>query len=146
MDGRCGKRAWLAIAAATLAFAVAVPVTGQATSKVAAQKSGSFYDVKVETARNGARGTATITVSGKNGYHCNIQYPWKLTLTADPSLGLDKTVLRKTEAARFTERSVVFSVSYEARAGKTVSAELKLSLCDDKQCQMETVPLSWPAQ
>ncbi|MDD5307940.1 MAG: hypothetical protein PHU25_11520 [Deltaproteobacteria bacterium] len=132
----------MAIAVAALALAVAAPAAG----KVAAEKSGAFYDIMVETAKSGARSTATIAVTGKNGYHCNIQYPWKLTLTADPAIKLDKTVLRKADAARFTERSVAFLVSYEAGAGKTVSAELKLSLCNDKQCQMETVSLSWPAK
>jgi hypothetical protein len=38
-------------------------------------------------------------------------------------------------------------VPYTAAAeAKSVSAKLKLSLCDDKQCQMETVKLSWPAR
>jgi hypothetical protein len=132
----------LAIAVATLALTVAMPAAG----KVATRKSGGFYDVKVETAKSGTRGTATLTVTGKNGYHCNIQYPWKLTLTAAPELKLEKTVFRKADAVRFAQKAVVFSASYEVRAEKTVSAELKLSLCDDKQCQMETVSLSWPAE
>ena len=112
-------------------------------------KSGSFYTVKVETTGSGDARTAKITTTGKNGYHCNKLYPWKLTVKPGSGVTMDKTVFKskKGEAKTFSEAKVVFEVPYKvsADAGK-VTAKLKISLCDDKQCQMETVPLSWPAK
>jgi len=112
-------------------------------------KSGSFYTVKVETSGSGDSRVAKITTVGKNGYHCNKLYPWKLTVEPGPGVTMDKKVFKskKGEAKTFSEAKVVFAVPYKVQDGaKNVSAKLKISLCDEKQCQMETVKLSWPAK
>jgi len=110
-------------------------------------KSGSFYTVKVETSGSADARLAKITTVGKNGYHCNKLYPWKLTVTPGTGVTAAKTSFKKGDAKQFSEAAVVFEVPYQAAAdAKKVAAKLKLSLCDDKQCQMETVELSWPAR
>ena len=139
----CKKSVTLAILTAALVLCVAAAAFANATVK-----TGSFYEVRVETAR-AADGTvtATITTVGKTGYHCNMLYPWKLTVQQGDGITVDKPILKKQDAAQFTEAGVVFKVPYTAADSvKTMAAALKLSLCDDKQCQMETVPLSWPAR
>jgi hypothetical protein len=133
-----------------MAILAAVLVLGAAAAAFATPvvTSGSFYEVRVETARaaDGSM-TATITTVGKTGYHCNMLYPWKLTLNPGDGITLSKPVLKKQDAAQFAETGVVFRVPYTAAdTAKTVTASLKLSLCDDKQCQMETVALSWSAR
>lgn len=131
-----------------LAILTAMLVLAAATAAVAAtvNKAGSFYDVKVVTSGAGDARVATITTTGKNGYHCNMLYPWKLTVEPSDGVTVAKPKLKKEDAAQFKEEGVVFKVSYTATTGaKPVSASLKLSLCDDKQCQMETVALTWPA-
>ena len=113
----------------------------------AVTKSGSFYTVKVETSGSGDSRTAKITTTGKNGYHCNKLYPWKLTVTPGAGVTMGKTLFKRKDAKPFSEPTVVFTVPYTASDdAKKISAKLKLSLCDDKQCQMETVELSWPAR
>jgi hypothetical protein len=112
-------------------------------------KSGSFYTVKLEVTGSGDSRVATITTTGKNGYHCNKLYPWKLTVTPGAGVTMAKKVFKskKGDAKTFTEPKVVFQVPYTATDGaEKVEAKLKISLCDDKQCQMETVKLSWPAK
>lgn len=110
-------------------------------------KSGSFYSVKVQTSGSGYSRVAVITTTGKGGYHCNKLYPWKLTVTPGAGVTMAKTTFKRADAKRFSEAAVVFEVPYQTTTdAKTVSAALKLSLCDDKQCQMETVKLEWPAR
>ncbi len=118
-----------------------------ATSAAVVNKAGSFYKVKIETSGDGDNRTAVITVTGTNGYHCNKLYPWKLTLIPGEGITLKKVKFKKGDATKFAQKAVVFTVPYIAVAqAKTVTAKLKLSLCDDKQCQMESVNLSWPAR
>jgi hypothetical protein len=116
-------------------------------ASAAVTKTGSFYVVKVETSGSGDARVAKITTTGKNGYHCNMLYPWKLTLTPGRGVTLARTAFKKGDAKQFAEAAVVFEVPYQASAGaEKITAALKLSLCDDKQCQMETVDISWPAR
>jgi hypothetical protein len=139
---QCSKFGILTILVATAAL-LAATVAFAATVKT----SGPFYDVKVVTSGSAGAVVATITTTGKNGYHCNMLYPWKLTVEPGNGLTIDKPKLKKEDAAQFTEAGVIFKVPYTAAESATVvNAALKLSLCDDKQCQMETVALSWPAR
>jgi hypothetical protein len=140
---QCRKSAILAILAAALVLS-----TAAATLAAAVTVSGSFYDVKVVTApvSDGSM-LAAITTTGKNGYHCNMLYPWKLTVDQGTGITVPKPILKKDDAAQFKEPAVIFKVPYTATDSATkVTAALKLSLCDDKQCQMETVKLEWPAR
>ena len=138
----CGKSRMLAILVAMLLLS-----TVTAALAARSTKSGSFYDVKVTTSGSGGSMVATITTTGKNGYHCNMLYPWKLIVEPAKGITVAKPKLTKKDAEQFTEAAVVFKVPYTAtESAPPVKAALKLSLCDDKQCQMETVALSWPAR
>ncbi|MCP4606954.1 MAG: hypothetical protein GY847_41660 [Proteobacteria bacterium] len=106
-------------------------------------KTGTFYDVKVETAVKQGKTIATITATGKSGYHCNKLYPWKLAITPGPEIEIKKTVYKKKDAKKFAEDAVIFKISYLKKADSKMRAKLKLSMCDEKQCKMETVTLSW---
>jgi len=108
-----------------------------------AVKEGTFYRVEIQLSREGDSQKATITVTGKAGYHCNKLYPWKLTVAPPPGVTVAKPVLGKADARVMEEAKVVFVVPFSGKTGTVVPASLKLSLCDDKQCQMETVELTW---
>ncbi|MCP4680090.1 MAG: hypothetical protein GY854_32275 [Deltaproteobacteria bacterium] len=124
----------------TAVAASLVLLTATASAGVVANKSGEFYSVKVETSKKGDETLATITATGKSGYHCNKLYPWKLTFV--PGDG-KKQILKKKDAKKFAEEAVIFTIPYTPAAGKKTSVKLKLSMCDDKQCKMETVSFSW---
>ena len=135
------KRTIISIIALTLLAGLQLFPDSSWGGKKPADKS-AFYDVKV-TSTKGQDGTvATITVKGKGGFHCNTLYPWKLTLEAEPGVVVGKTVLKKKDAAKFSEKEVVFQVKYTPKTGQSIGAKLKLSVCDDKQCKMETVSLT----
>ncbi len=107
------------------------------------KKSGEFYDVKVVAKKQGAKTLATITAKGRSGYKCNMQYPWKLTLKPSPGIKVEKKIYKKKDAKKFAKEAVVFEIAYTQESADKISAKLKLSMCDDKQCKMETVPLTW---
>ena len=131
----------------TIGASLLLLVAASATSAAVVNKAGSFYKIKIETSGDGDNRTAVITVTGTKGYHCNKLYPWKLTLKPAEGITVKKTTFKKGDATKFAQKAVIFTVPYSASDGaKTVTAKLKLSLCDDKQCQMESVNLSWPAR
>ena len=105
-------------------------------------KSGEFWEVKISTVQKSGKTTATITVSGKNGYKPNKDYPWKLILKSGPGIDSEK-VLKKGDAKKFDSKVVVFEVTTDAAPSGKVSADLKMSLCDATQCKQELVSLSW---
>jgi hypothetical protein len=137
---QCSKRGTLAI---VVAAALAV---GSLAASAAVTKKGPFYKVEVTTTAKGDAITATVKAEGTNGYHPNKDYPWKLTLTPGTGVTAAKTVYTKADV-QLSPTTAAFTVQYQATAGaKPVAAELKLSMCDAKQCQMEKVQLSWPAR
>lgn len=118
-------RALLSISVISV-LTVATSVCGAET-----EKKSDFYKVKVSAKAD----RATIVVTGRGGYHCNIEYPWKLTVE---SMGTT-SILKKGDAETFKTESVVFVAPYK----KSAKAVLKMSMCDDKQCKMEKIPLAW---
>jgi len=140
---QCIKPAAVAIGTVMVVAALLVAQTSAAKTT----KSGSFYKVEISTKATGDDVVATIKITGKGGYGCNTLYPWKLTVTPGSGVEMAKTVLGKVDAAKFGKAAVIFEVRYVARAGAgPMAAKLKLSGCDDKQCQMEQVDLSWPSR
>jgi hypothetical protein len=122
-----------------LAASLAGPGSWASTVK----KESSFYVLEVKTAIQGQQKVATITVKGKGGFYCNTLYPWKLTLKPAAGATVDKDVYRKADATKFEKAAVVFSVPFAAPGGGKVAAELKLSMCNPKQCQMDKVSFTW---
>jgi uncharacterized protein YaiE (UPF0345 family) len=117
------------IAITSLLYLASIPVGAQES-----KKEEKFYQVKVKA----SSGKAAVGVVGKNGYHCNTEYPWKLTIIDGSAV---KKVYKKIDAKVFGARKVEFEVPYTSKG--SVQGKLKLSMCDDKQCKMETVKLSW---
>ena len=134
----CHKRFFLTIAAV-----LALLISLAALHAKPTVKSNPYYDVKVTTQTQEKRTLATITVTGKSGYHCNTLYAWKLRLEPEPGIALQKKVLRKRDAKKFSKEAVIFEVPYNRGPNQKISATLKFSVCNEKQCLIEKIPLSW---
>ncbi len=124
------------VAPAAIAGLVIFGLSSASVSAGTVKKSGPFYDVEISKSKKGNKSIATIKVTGKKGYHCNMLYPWKLTPAKAAGIAFDKPVYKKADAKRFTEQAVVFEVVYSASADQRASATLKMSLCNDKQCDL----------
>ncbi len=124
-------------------FAMMGAFSCTAPSAANADASGSTYNIKIKKNDNKKEPVATIEVNGKAGFHCNTLYPWKLTVKPGPGAGVEPQILKKKDAKKFAKDAVIFKVSYKKDPNKKTSADLKFSMCNDKQCVMETIPLSW---
>jgi hypothetical protein len=91
-------------------------------------------------AKAGTSAEVTITVNAKGSFHLNQEYPHKLTLEDVPAgLRVAKTDFKKADAS-LEERSLAFKLAAtpEKPGRYTVSATLKTSVCDDKQCILKS--------
>ncbi|MDJ0761975.1 MAG: hypothetical protein QNJ97_03210 [Myxococcota bacterium] len=119
---------------ASIAIVVmALPLSADAAGPDAKKADDTFFDVKIDTKVVKDKKTATITATGKNGYHCNMLYPWKVSIKSGTDLP-EKKVLRKGDAKTFTEKKVVFELT--TGTGE-VGIEMKMSFCDNKGCKAE---------
>lgn len=91
----------------------------------------------------GKEGTVTVTVTANGDFKINQQFPFRLKL-ADPPEGVSypKAVLKRDDAT-FAEKVATFKVGFvPQKAGKyTLAGTVSLSVCDEKKCVMEKVPL-----
>lgn len=120
----------LSVVATTAIFAGMIQCAPAEAAEKKVEKDGDFYSVTVSS----EKGKTQLRVEGKNGYHCNTSYPWKLSVGE----GAAQKVFKKEHAKKFTEKEVVFAFDGEDSKGL-----LKMSMCNDKQCKMEKIPLSW---
>jgi hypothetical protein len=114
-----------------------------AHGKTTQQKNASFYTIEISTQKEIKTTAVIVKTTGKAGYHCNTLYPWKLSVTPHSGIKMKNTVLKKVDAKTFTKEKVEFHFSYLENSSGPVSAKLKFSVCNDKQCLIEKVPLSW---
>jgi len=124
-------------------FAILLAVGLVGAQVLAESINGPFYTVEVKKTKKKDKNVAVITITGTNGYHCNMLYPWKLTVKPTSGVKTEKDTYKKGDAKTFTEKAVVFEVVYTAEAGKKASANLKMSLCNEKQCDRAKVDLTW---
>ncbi|MDI1429294.1 hypothetical protein [Polyangium sorediatum] len=107
------------------------------------------YDLKVSAAsgKSGNKATATVTIKPKGAYHVNLEYPHKLILTAPDGVTVEKAKLVAADA-KISKDELSFSVVATAAApGKrTIEAELKGAVCDEKTCLPFTEKVSIPVE
>jgi hypothetical protein len=91
----------------------------------------------------GKEGAATVSIVATGEFKINQQFPFKVKL-GDPPEGVTypKRVVKK-EDGTFDEKKGTLKVPFVAqRAGKfVISATVSLSVCNDKKCLMQKVPL-----
>ncbi|HTJ81467.1 MAG TPA: hypothetical protein VL400_07070 [Polyangiaceae bacterium] len=91
----------------------------------------------------GKEGTVEVVVTARGDYHLNPQFPIKFTVgAAADGLAFPKVVLKRDDG-KFDEHGGSFHVPFTAaRAGKfSVSGTMSISVCNEKRCLMEKVPL-----
>lgn len=94
--------------------------------------------------KSGAEGAVDVTLTPKNGYHINAQYPYKFKVSnpAPEGVTFPKAILARADGT-FEEKKGSFRVPFvAAKAGKaTVGGTLYLSVCSDANCIIEKEPL-----
>ncbi|MBX3126519.1 MAG: hypothetical protein KF718_07365 [Polyangiaceae bacterium] len=92
--------------------------------------------------RQGETASATIVLSAKAPFKCNLKYPYKFTLDAPGSgVSYPTAVVRSMSIAEKTSTmSVPFSATQKGKG--TVSGTLSFSVCTDDKCLIEKRPLA----
>lgn|GEM_PF-6423418 len=117
-------------------------------AKTPKAEGGKTYRVDITPPKEGKAGedlVATVTLVPLGEYKVNQEYPTKLSATAASGVKPATLVLKKKEAASFSEKSAVFKPAFVAgTAGKyRVDAVFKFSVCTEKVCELKTEKLHW---
>lgn len=85
----------------------------------------------------GAKGTASVTIISKRGWHLNQEAPLTLKLAAVPGVTLDKPKLGRTDLAQSTESQARFDVgmTLSEPGKKVIGAEAGFVLCREDSCR-----------
>jgi hypothetical protein len=101
--------------------------------------AGELHEVTAAPtkAAAGAKGKASVTLSGKNGWHLNEQAPITIRLTPGTGVTLDKPKLARKDAAEATADRARFDVPFTAAAaGKTgIDADCSFVICQESACK-----------
>jgi hypothetical protein len=93
----------------------------------------------------GASGTASLTITTKQGWHVNAEAPISVALTPPAGVSVPKPKLTRADLAASSETSARFDIPLSAvEAGKqTINAEARFVLCQEQACKpvKETVAL-----
>jgi hypothetical protein len=103
--------------------------------------NGDFYKVTWTSVSRGGNRLIRVTTVPVGDVHCNLEYPWKVKVVTDSGIHFTEETFRGTDAGVFSDKKVVIDLPYDKSTRKgTAQLELKMSMCDDRQCFMKNVP------
>jgi hypothetical protein len=98
-----------------------------------------LYEVKAPGAKAtvGAKATATVVLTSKNGWHVNDQAPVTLKLSPGTGLEVEKTRLVRKDLVESTQDKARFDVGFTATepGKKTIDAEASFVICQETACK-----------
>jgi DsbC/DsbD-like thiol-disulfide interchange protein len=110
-----------------------------AGSSIAARAADTSYEVSKTDASltAGGKGTASVTISAKKGWHLNAEAPLTLKLLPAPGVEVDKAKLGRGDLALSNETSARFEVAMTATepGKKSIEAEAGFVLCQEDSCR-----------
>jgi hypothetical protein len=117
--------------ASTLACLVALPAF-----------AGDTQEVRTTPAKAtvGTKGTTSVTLAGKNGWHLNEEFPIQLKLAPAAGVTVDKGLLGRKDLAESSKESARFEVGFTASepGQKTIDAEAHFAVCQATSCRPVT--------
>jgi hypothetical protein len=128
-----------------------VPVAACALAAVlgcsSSEAASSNYNLAVETPKTskvGQAATAVVRVVPKSPWKMNLKYPIRLRLQPPAGVDLAKAELAAGDA-QVTEKEAKFQVAYTLKeaGSKTVTGELKFSVCVSDKCDIKKEAVSW---
>lgn len=85
----------------------------------------------------GAKGSASVVLTGRNGWHLNTEAPISVKLTPGAGVTLEKAKLTRADAAEQSKELARFNVPFTAaEAGpKTIAGDVSFVICQESACQ-----------
>jgi hypothetical protein len=118
----------------TLAFALIVTLGAAPRAR-----ADETYEVKKTDAKAtvGVKGTTSITIAAKSGWHVNEEAPVSVKLTPQAGIAVEKAKLTKADLAQRTKDLARFDVAFTpSEAGrKTINCEASFVMCQATTCK-----------
>jgi hypothetical protein len=112
---------------------------GQLIGHGTARAEDKLYEIKKTETKVavGTKGTTSVTIATKNGWHVNGEAPITLSLTPPAGITLPKTKLVRADLAASTLESARFDVAFEAAevGAKVITAEARFVICQETACK-----------
>jgi hypothetical protein len=106
---------------------------------VPARATDGSFDIKQTDARAavGAKATASVTITAKQGWHLNQEAPLTLKLTPPAGVTVDKPKLGRGDLAASSESAARFDVglTLSAPGKQSIEAEAGFVLCRQDSCR-----------
>jgi hypothetical protein len=111
------------------------------------EAAGANYQLSIDAPRDAKVGQAarvTVKVTPKGPWKVNLPYPIRLKLQPPAGVDVAKTELAAADA-QVSEKEAKFEVGYTLKeaGAKTVSGELKFSICVADKCDIKKEAVSW---
>ena len=105
----------------------------------AARADGPLYEItKTEPkVAAGAKGTASVTIATKNGWHVNAEAPITVALTLPAGITVAKAKLSRDDLAHSSTESARFDIPFQAtEAGaKVIQGDARFVICQETACK-----------
>ena len=114
----------------------------------AARADGQLYEIKKSEPKvaAGAKGTASVTIATKSGWHMNAEAPITVSLTPPAGISVAKPKLGRGDLAQSTAESARFDIPFAAsEAGqKVINVATSFVICQESACKpvKETLALN----
>ena len=130
---------------------VAVGSTGKA--KVIATGTKTVADTEAYTMKlatpakvaTGAKGSATLEIVPKKGWHLNDEFPYKLTVTPPAGTKVAKPEQGKKDTVAFSRESMKWAIDFEASSAgdKAFTGKVKFAVCTETSCDPKKEELAF---
>jgi hypothetical protein len=129
------------------AFASLVAVLVLSSTAFAADKYK--LDVKApSSAKKGEKATTKLHLEGAGGFHVNIDYPTKLTVTAPSGVKVEKASQTGKDAVKFAKEGADFHIDFTASetGKKSFTGEFKFASCTTDACAPATEKIAFEVE
>jgi hypothetical protein len=130
---------------------VAVGSSGKA--KVIATGTKTVADTEAYTLKlatpakvaTGAKGSATLEIVPKKGWHLNDEFPYKLTVTPPAGTKVAKPEQGKKDTVAFSRESMKWAIDFEASSAgdKAFTGKVKFAVCTETSCDPKKEELAF---
>lgn len=93
----------------------------------------------------GAKGSATLEITPKKGWHLNDEFPYKLTVAAPAGAKVAKPEQGKKDTVSFSHEKMKWAIDFEASAAgdKAFTGKVKFAVCTETSCDPKKEELAF---
>jgi hypothetical protein len=93
----------------------------------------------------GSKGSATLEIVPKKGWHLNDEFPYKLTVTPPAGTKVARPEQTKKDTVAFSRESMKWAIDFEASAAgdKAFTGKVKFAVCTETSCDPKKEELAF---